>query len=237
MSANLLQCPGKVHTLMDNLESFLHVLGWMTLCYVPAIDSYEAEDRGSGMHMFDEHSVHKGHFDHGGHGKSWAFRAEDYPLSSFHPRSATPLSKLFWQLRKPFKSLYAEPPTDEDRQSVQVRPNSSDRQLYRLWDTIDQYDQDIRQLESQIWFINEIKKTLDEEVWPTDNETDTNLPIAFDNDTDRQVQNKIAQLQNTQSVWKRSKGLSRNSKRAGSLTPESSVKRHRGTPTASGSGI
>ena len=179
MSANLLQHPGKVHTLTDDLESFLHVLGWMTLRYVPAIDSYEAEDRGSDMRMFDEHSVRKGRFDRGGHGKSRAFRAEDYPSSSFQPRSATPLSKLLRQLRKPFKSLYAEPPTDEDRQSVQVRPDSSDRQLYRLWDTIDQYDEDIRQLESQIWFVNEIKKTLDEEVWPTDDEADTNLSHCF----------------------------------------------------------
>jgi hypothetical protein len=37
MSANLLQHPGKMHTLTDDLESFLHVLGWMTLRYVPAM--------------------------------------------------------------------------------------------------------------------------------------------------------------------------------------------------------
>ncbi|KAF8554515.1 hypothetical protein OG21DRAFT_1394048, partial [Imleria badia] len=35
MSANLLQHPGKMHTLTDDLESFLHVLGWMMLRYVP----------------------------------------------------------------------------------------------------------------------------------------------------------------------------------------------------------
>ena len=238
MSANLLQHPGKVHTLTDDLESFLHVLGWMTLRYVPAIDSYEAEDRGSDMRMFDEHSVRKGRFDRGGHGKSRAFRAGDYPSSTFQPRYETPLLKLLQELSSPFKSLYAvRPPNEEVRQSVRVRPDITDRKLYRLWDTIDQYDQDIRQLESQIWFVNEIKKTLDEEVWPADDEADVNLPIAFDNDTDRQVQNKISQLQNTQSVWERSKGLSRNSKRAGSPTPEPSAKRRRGTTAASGSGI
>ncbi|KAF8421911.1 hypothetical protein L210DRAFT_384715 [Boletus edulis BED1] len=46
MSANPLEQPGKFHTVTDDPESFLHVLGWMTLRYVPAIDSYYAEDRG-----------------------------------------------------------------------------------------------------------------------------------------------------------------------------------------------
>ena len=42
MSTNLLQHPGKKHTLTDDLESFLHVIGWVTLCYIAAIDSYGA---------------------------------------------------------------------------------------------------------------------------------------------------------------------------------------------------
>jgi hypothetical protein len=237
MSANLLRQPGTVHTLTDDLESFLHVLGWTTLRYVPAIDSYEAEDRGDDMNMFDQHSVRKGCSDRGGLLKSYVLGAGKYPSSTYQPRSKTPLFNLLRQLRKPFKSLYGEPPTDDDRQSVQVRPDSSDRALYRLWDTIDQYDQDIGHLKSPIWFINEIKKALDEEVWPTDDKVDENLPITSSHDTHRQAQNKISQLQNTHSVWERSKGLSRNSKRAASPTPEPSGKRRRGTPAASGSGI
>jgi len=59
MSANLLQYPGKMHMLTDDLESFLHVLGWMTLRYVPAIDSYSALRRGKDMAMFDEHEERK----------------------------------------------------------------------------------------------------------------------------------------------------------------------------------
>jgi hypothetical protein len=237
MSANLLRQPGTVHTLTDDLESFLHVLGWTTLRYVPAIDSYSALRRGKDMVMFDEHDREEDHSEQGGHLKSYVLCAGQYPSSTYQPRSETPLSKLLRQLRKPFKSLYGEPPTDEDRQSVQVQPDSSDRVLYRLWDTIDQYDQDIGHLKSPIWFVNEIKKALDEEVWPTDDKADENLPISSSNDTHRQAQNKISQLQNTHSVWERSKGLSRSSKRAPSPTPEPSAKRRRGTPAASGSGI
>ena len=57
MSGNLLRHPGKVHMFMDDLESFLHVLGWMTLHYVPATDSYESDDRGRDIAMFDEYNV------------------------------------------------------------------------------------------------------------------------------------------------------------------------------------
>ena len=83
MSANLLQHPGKLSTLADDLESFLHVLGWMTLRYVPAADSYEAEDRDDDMVVFGQHSVRKGRSDHGGHVKSLAFHAVGYPSSTF----------------------------------------------------------------------------------------------------------------------------------------------------------
>ena len=238
MSANLLRQPGKLNTLTDDLESFLHVLGWMTLRYVPAIDSYEAEDRGDDMVMFDQHSVRKGRSDRGGHLKSYVLRGDSYPSDTFHPRTPTPLFNLLRQLSSPFKSLYTmRRPTADDRRRVQVRPDATDTALHRLWDTIDRYDEDIRHLESPTWFIDEIKKALDEEVWPTDDKADENLPIASSNDTHRQAQNKISQLQNTQSVWERSKGLSRNSKREASPTPEPSAKRRRGTPAASGSGI
>ena len=235
MSANLLRQPGKLNTLTDDLESFLHVLGWTTLRYVPAIASYSALRRGKDMVMFDEHD-REDHSDQGGYLKSYVLRGDSYPSDTFYPRTPTPLFNLLRQLSSRFKSLYAEPPTDKDRRSVQVRPDSSDRLLYRLWDTIDQYDQDIGHLKSPIWFIDEIKKALDQ-VWPTDDKADENLPIASSNDTRRQAQKKVSQLQNTDSVWERWKELSRNSKREASPTPEPSAKRRRGTPAASGSGI
>ena len=238
MSANLLRQPGKLNTLTDDLESFLHVLGWTTLRYVPAIASYSALRRGNDMVMFDEHDQEEDHSEQGGHLKSYVLCAGQYPSSTFQPRRETRLFDLLRQLSSPFKSLYAvHRPTAADRSRVQVRPDVTDRQLHRLWATIDQYDEDIGHLESPIWFINEIKKALDEEVWPTDDKADENLPIASSHDTHRQAQNKISQLQNTHSVWERSKGLSRNSKREASPTPEPSAKRRRGTPAASGSGI
>ena len=237
MSASLLQLPGKLNTLTDDLESFLHVLAWMMLRYVPASDSYSALRRGNDMVMFDQHFREHGHSERGGEGKARAFRAGDYPSSTYQPRSETPLLNLVQELSKPFQSLYRNPPTDEDRNKVNVPFNHSDRKLLQLFVAIDQYDLDMEYLDSSTWFINTMKTALDENKWLTDDNADENLPVASSNDTERQAQNKNSQLQNTRSVWERSKGLSRSSKRAASPTPEPSAKRRRGTPVASGSGV
>ncbi|KAI9461379.1 hypothetical protein HD554DRAFT_2223615 [Boletus coccyginus] len=234
MSANLLWHPGKVHMLTDDLESFLHVLGWMTLRYVPASHTYLAFHRGIDMAMFDEHYQQQGNSEQGGHQKSQALRAGNYPSSTFQPRQETPLVGLLQELREPFKSLYGKPPTDEDRERVNVPFNRSDRKLIQLFAAIDQFDQDMECLESSTWFVDTMRTALDEQIWPTDDTADEELPIAYDDDTERQAQQKISQHKNAHSVWERSKGLSRGSKRAASPTPERSAKRSRSTPTASG---
>ncbi|KAF8426803.1 hypothetical protein L210DRAFT_3565847, partial [Boletus edulis BED1] len=52
--------PGKFHTVTDDLESFLHVLAWTTIRYVPAIDSYSAGRRGKDLASFDEYDEMEG---------------------------------------------------------------------------------------------------------------------------------------------------------------------------------
>ena len=70
MSAHLLQNSGTFHVLKDDLESFLHVLSWETLCYVPAINSYTADNHAEDLKKFNEHEVYQGGIDHGGLSKS-----------------------------------------------------------------------------------------------------------------------------------------------------------------------
>lgn len=75
-------------------------------------------------------------------------------------------------------SLYGvRPPTVEDRMKISVPLNHSDKRLCRLSATIDQYDEDMQRLESSSWFIGEISRALDEQVWPTDDKADVNLPV------------------------------------------------------------
>ena len=179
MSANLLQNPGKIHTFTDDLESFLHVLGWMTLHYVPASDAYDAEDRRKDMTMFDELSVRRGRFNSGGDFKSNVLGAESYLSRKFRPRKATPLLELLQESSKPFKLLYTvRPPTAEDRMKINVPLSPSDGKLFRLRARIDQYDEDMEQLQSSSFFIDEMQRALDRNDWPTDDKADMNLPIA-----------------------------------------------------------
>ena len=113
MSAKLLQDVHKMHELGDDLESFLHVLGWTTLRYLPAVDSYEASCRGEDMKTFDGHRRFAGGPDIGGCLKVLMLCRGGYPSEDFQPRQPTPLSGLLRALSSPFASLYSLDPPDE----------------------------------------------------------------------------------------------------------------------------
>jgi len=231
MSANLLQHPGRMYTFTDDLESFLHVLGWMALRYIPATDSYSALHRGKDMVIFDEYYEEEDHCE-GGHRKCQVLCGNPYPSDTFRPRTPTPLFDLLRQLSSPFKSLYAVcPPTAEDRKNANSLPDISNKSQFLLYATVVLYDMDIGDLQSSTWFINTMKTALDEKLWPTDDKADENLPIAFSRGTQPQVQNWTNQLPNTPSLWENAEGLSSSLKRAASPIPEPSAKRHRGTPS------
>ena len=82
MSAHLLQNPSLFHMLKDDLESFLHVLSWVTLCYIPTIDLYTSFDHTEDLQAFNEHVVWGG-VNHGGHCKSDTLGAGMYPSQAF----------------------------------------------------------------------------------------------------------------------------------------------------------
>ncbi|KAF8125081.1 hypothetical protein EV363DRAFT_1351495 [Boletus edulis] len=235
MSANLLWQPGKMHTVTDDLESFMHVLGWMTLRYVPACDSYNARRRGKDMALlFDDYDEGEECIVQGGREKRMALRGESYPSDTFEPRTPTPLRGLLKDLSFPFKSFYAMwPPTAEDRKKANVPTECLDRQLIKLRYDIEQYDQDIEDLQSPTWFINTMKTALNKKEWPTDDKADDKLPIAFPRAAPRQAQHKADELRQSQSVWEHATAVRSSSKRAASPTPGPTSKRHRGTPAAS----
>ncbi|KAF8132577.1 hypothetical protein EV363DRAFT_1328895 [Boletus edulis] len=229
MSANLLQQPGKFHTVTDDLESFLHVLAWTTIRYIPAIDSYSAGRRGKDLASFDERDEMEGHCHEGGHLKGLLLAAGKYPSSSFQPRCKTPLLELLQELRKPFKSLYGDPPTDTDRKKVEFPFDQSDWELVVMRAAIDRYEKDMACLQSSTWFVDTIKMALDKQEWPTDDKADRNLRITFPRETPRQEQIRTSHRQRSQAMWRSSKVLPSSSKRAASPTPGPSSKRHRGT--------
>ena len=239
MSANLLQNPGKLHTLTDDLESFLHVLAWMMLRFVPTIEAYDAEKRHRDMHKFDEHFPSESSLDEGGMQKADALGRGVYPSTRFQPKEKTPLFELLRNLRKPFKSLYsAEPPTDEDRIKINVPESEYNRTLQRLSEDISIYDEDIKRLESSYWFMDTMQMVLDLNEWPFDDKAKDQI-VERPGATKRQNDNLAKQIQHSQHLMQSSRGLHSSSKRAASPTPGPgcSAKRHRATPPASGSGI
>ncbi|KAF9235779.1 hypothetical protein BU15DRAFT_77621 [Melanogaster broomeanus] len=99
MSAALLRKPGKLHMLEDDIESFIHVLGWTTIKYLFDIIDFHLE--GAAV---------------GGKAKARELRGGGYPPETFELKRPSPLSRLLRDLSSPFKSRYTrEPPTDEIR--------------------------------------------------------------------------------------------------------------------------
>ena len=117
MSANLLQHPGKMHTLTDDLESFLHVLGWMMLYLVPALGTYTPAQHGADLEVFDEHR-HIDGFDRGGGGKTLLFLLQQFPSELLIPDRPTPLFNLAQSLSSPFESLYAPQPSPDTHHEI-----------------------------------------------------------------------------------------------------------------------
>ena len=102
MSANLLRHPGKMHTLTDDLVSFLYVLGRVTLRFLPAVGTYDDHNCSCDMRPFDKLC---GSSDKGGGGKRTMLLLGEYPSADFQPREETPLSGPLTGSSSLFKSL------------------------------------------------------------------------------------------------------------------------------------
>ncbi|KIJ59740.1 hypothetical protein HYDPIDRAFT_43874 [Hydnomerulius pinastri MD-312] len=80
MSAALLQNPRKLNDFQDDLESFLHVLAWMTVRYVPS--SLKSNDREAHLKfMYDESQEGEEGCKVGGWRKSQAFEDDTHQWS------------------------------------------------------------------------------------------------------------------------------------------------------------
>ena len=154
MSACLLQNSSAFHILKDDLESFLHVLGWTTVCYVLAIDSYSPDNHTKDLRKFNENDVYQGGINHGGLGKHKSLGAETYPLEAFQPRKPTPLPDLLTELSMPFQISYSQwVPSVEDRTKISKLTRKLDVPTMDLIVKIACYNVGREQLESTTFFI------------------------------------------------------------------------------------
>ncbi|KAF9231555.1 hypothetical protein BU15DRAFT_21959, partial [Melanogaster broomeanus] len=167
MSAALLRKPGKHHVLGDDIESFLHVLGWATIKYVPTTDAYSGEERAIDLCLlFDTIDFHLRGAAIGGKAKALELGGGGYPPATFELKHPSPLFRLLRDLSSPFKSRYMlEPPTDEERALVEGGDGSPDTKIKRLFVKMSQYDEDMALLETSNWLIETLEQALQKEGW------------------------------------------------------------------------
>ncbi|KAI6108522.1 hypothetical protein EV401DRAFT_1891817 [Pisolithus croceorrhizus] len=119
ISAALLRNPRGEHQLIDDIESFVHVLGWTALCSLPSPVDMNCRTRVVSLLYDHSFKIITGH-EAGGITKKNKFILGEYPLKNlftFTEHSAS--LELVWTLASPFHARYSGPPTEEDMQAFE----------------------------------------------------------------------------------------------------------------------
>ncbi|KAF8833286.1 hypothetical protein BDN67DRAFT_986127, partial [Paxillus ammoniavirescens] len=150
----------------DDIESFLHVLVWASIKYVPTTDSYSAAERACDLRrIFDVIDFVEDGAAIGGTSKADVLGGA---LASLQTAARFRYS--------PFKSRYiAKLPTEEERVLVEREGDSLETQIRRL--TVKKYDVDMTFLKTSEWFIETLDKALQTEGWPSDDKAQKGLAL------------------------------------------------------------
>ncbi|KAF9231689.1 hypothetical protein BU15DRAFT_55848 [Melanogaster broomeanus] len=218
MSAALLRDRHKVQDLTDDLESFLHVLMWMTIRYVPSNLSPEQRNKYLKT-MFDEYyQMTEG--PEGGDSKGDKLGAKNYIPAKLTLNSPSPLLGILNQLSDVFIAIYGPNPTERD---VQVFESILQSPLSEFRETILQnhvcylHQQRLERSKDSTWFINTMEEALGNEHWPDQDASNPNLLSPSDGtSTARQMAlnaNKIASNEQRSIASYYPSGCSHSSKR------------------------
>ncbi|KAI6014773.1 hypothetical protein PISMIDRAFT_687665 [Pisolithus microcarpus 441] len=182
MSAALVENPRQMHVFLDDIESFVHVLGWTVLCCLPS-----PTDRSFRKYvvswLYDNSFRTEIGQEMGGSTKQEKFKVGDYPPEEFKLTEHSPILELTRNLASPFRVRYSEPPTEQNRKTIErieplVLKGELDEEV--LGDsTVPRYDLGIKRLNSSEWFLNTIQDALEAPGWPDkDGAGDNVLPDA-----------------------------------------------------------
>ncbi|KAI5981839.1 hypothetical protein EDD15DRAFT_2559356, partial [Pisolithus albus] len=119
MSAALLENPGHSHVFEDDIESFVHVLGWTVLSYLPSpMDRYERADLVS--YLYDHSFRDTTGRERSGCAKELQFKAGDYPPVRFTLTEPSPILELIREVSSPFRARYSKAPTEVEWKTFEV---------------------------------------------------------------------------------------------------------------------
>ncbi|KAI5989554.1 hypothetical protein EDD15DRAFT_2579143 [Pisolithus albus] len=157
MSAALLESPMSAallensHVLEDDIESFVHVLGWTVPSYLPSpMDEDEREAMVS--FLYDDSWKTKAGQEWGGQYKSFHLKSGDYPLEEFTLTEPSPILDLIRNLASPFQARYSKPPPEEDKELFKV--------------LMPRYQLALERLNNLEWFLGTIQDALERPGWP-----------------------------------------------------------------------
>ncbi|KAI6103297.1 hypothetical protein EDD16DRAFT_1442315, partial [Pisolithus croceorrhizus] len=158
------------HQLIDDIESFVHVLGWTVLCCLPSPVDINRHTRVVSLLYDHSFKIMTGH-EEGGSAKENRFILGEYPFKKSFPFTEhSPILELTRNLASPFHTRYSGPPTEEDKQAFEsfnafVLEGQLDK---KLLDTLPvyRYNLGVERLSNSEWFLNTIQDALKAPGWP-----------------------------------------------------------------------
>ncbi|KAI6035679.1 hypothetical protein EDC04DRAFT_3033548 [Pisolithus marmoratus] len=169
VSAALLANPGQTHTLQDDIESFLHVLVWTILSYLPS--PVDENCRKSWVLLLYDYTFKTTTGQEvGGITKADKLALGDYPPKAFNPMEYSPILELIRTLASPFRARYGEPPTDGEKEVYEyvnagVREEKVDMASL-VTHPVYGYQLGMDRLKNSEWFLNTIDDALKRPDWP-----------------------------------------------------------------------
>ncbi|KAI5984862.1 hypothetical protein EDD15DRAFT_2374764 [Pisolithus albus] len=190
ISAALLTREGHSHELADDIESFVHVLGWTVLSYLPS--PMDIIKRTAMVSLLYDHSfkVTTGQ-EEGGLAKEEMLRSGNYPPERFTLTEPSPILELIRELASPFQARYGKAPTEADLEAFKlINTVVANGQLPKevLYNQrAHQYELRMSRLSSSKWFLGTIQDALQRPDWPAKDGAGRRLTISAEG-TARQKQ-------------------------------------------------
>ncbi|KAI6142706.1 hypothetical protein BKA82DRAFT_25818 [Pisolithus tinctorius] len=181
ISAALLRNHGEIHDLKDDIESFVHVLGWSFLRYAPFPLSGNSRKRML-VTLYDTSFPADGGGLSGNALKEMCLASGKYMVDA-DIKGTSPILELIRTIASPFQARYGEPPTASQTERYQRLKEKVAKGLCDQGDVEDHpahtYQLGMERLKNSEWFLDTFKDALRRPDWPEKDAADAHLlPIT-----------------------------------------------------------
>ncbi|KAI6029865.1 hypothetical protein PISMIDRAFT_680770 [Pisolithus microcarpus 441] len=178
MSAALLGNPGQLHVLEDDIESFVHVLGWTVMSYLPSPMDRNMRTDWVSLYYDDSSKNDTGQAE-GGIEKELHLSWGGYLLTEFTLTEPSPILELIRNLASPYRARYT--PTEKDKETFEhlntlvSKVQLDEAELYNQ--PVHRYQLDMERLNSPEWFLGTIQDALERPGWPAEDRAGDKLAV------------------------------------------------------------